>query len=175
MHQVNGADGARHCDKVNLIAPSEQDGNVPDYIILEVQPQIGCSRTAILIMSRSDVLPATTPVLLPHGVEDSRVVHPSGLETKPVDGNAIDSRNYAAQAFIVLISLRRQHQHRMVQGELRPRRRILPETFNGLGNPVLLRALSQQRDGDQNQQEDCGESHDKPRDRRDGAWGRPGK
>jgi hypothetical protein len=142
VQQVNRADGARDRDKIYLIAPSEQDGNVPDYIILEVQPQIGCSRAAILIMSRGDVLPATTPVLLPHGVEDSRVVHPSGLEAKPVDRNAIDSRDYTAQAFVVLIRLRRQHQHRVVQGELGSRKCILPEAFNGLGNPVLLRSLS---------------------------------
>jgi len=43
------------------------------------------------------------------------------------------------QVLIVLIQLRCEHQHGVVESKLRPRRRVLPQAVQGLRHPVLRR------------------------------------
>jgi hypothetical protein len=78
-------------------------------------------------MSVSEVLPTSLAVVSPYSGEKLRIVHSRTLELEAMDRNTVHACDYATQAVVVLITLRRKYDHVMVKRELCPRGGILPE------------------------------------------------
>ena len=163
VQQVNGTDRTRHGKEVDLISCGEEHRDVPDGVVVQVDPNVGTLRIAILVMRVADMLPAGHVVCVPNVPKDARIEHSWPLKLEAVDGDAIDPGDHAAQA-VVLVDPGFHHQHGMVKAELGARGGILPESFNLLREPVLLQrrrlGLSQSgRSGEYDRQERPDESH----------------
>ena len=103
MCQVNGTDGARDGNEIDLIRSGDQDGHVPDCQVIESYPDIGSTRTAIVGVRGRNVLPSCSAVLLPNVGQDSWIVHSISSKPKMMNGNAVYACDDAPKIWIVLI------------------------------------------------------------------------
>ena len=65
VKEIKRADRARNGNKIDRAASGDEHGNIPDGILFEVQPYVGCLRAAILVVSSREMLPSRRVVFLP--------------------------------------------------------------------------------------------------------------
>src|SRR6267154_828351 len=138
MRKVKWTDGPGHDHELDFIRPGKKNRDVADRVVLPPDPEIAYTLRFALVLLIHESFPPRRAILLAHRSQSSRVILPRSRKVKPLDRDPAHACNHATKILVVRVQLGREHQHRMVKGELALRRGALPQSLNPLRKPDAL-------------------------------------